>query len=227
MKVTVYKDVPKAYACNDTFISIDSCLTLKGNVTQSFGFIKKYFWDFEGDGIWDDSSTTTSEVIHSYTTLGDKVVIFGAMDDDGNLSKDTLQVLVGTFLEGAISGNETLTKNQNPFILTGAVTVPSGSQLTIEPGAILLYSKSTILHIDGGAVIANGTPSDSISFSSLFKDDNITFLFFEKADLSKSQLSYLKFVGHDIWIDNIFIYCEKAPNQPRPARRPMGHDETQ
>lgn len=227
VNVIICKDVPIAEAGSDTVVSLDSALVLKGNAVQNFGSIKKYFWDFNGVGIWDDSSSSTAKAKHSYNTPGKKVVIFGVMDDDNNISTDTLHVLVGTLLQGVISGNSILSKQQSPFILTGIITVPAGTQLTIEPGTDVFYTQSTAIHISGGALIANGTSKDSIYFKPFSNDTGITFLYFEKSDLSKSQLSYLNFIGSNSSLDNILAYCEEDPSQPVVAIRIGNESEFQ
>jgi outer membrane protein assembly factor BamB/PKD repeat protein len=82
--VTVLQDVPVPSAGKDTIVAINSSVPFKGSATQLFGSIVMYKWDYDGDGIYDDSSTITGAATHTYT----HEAVFNAKllvrDDDGN-----------------------------------------------------------------------------------------------------------------------------------------------
>jgi len=69
---------------------------------------------------------------------------------------------------GNITANTTWTRN-NVYLLNGFVYVPSGVTLTIEPGTIIkgdLGNKGTLIIQRGGKLIADGTATQPIVFTS-------------------------------------------------------------
>lgn len=76
----------------------------------------------------------------------------------------TAQVVVS----GDITTNTTWTKN-NTYLLTGFVYVTSGAKLTIEPGTVIKgdkASKGSLIVTRGAQIIADGTPTEPIVFTS-------------------------------------------------------------
>ncbi len=57
------------------------------------GRIVKYEWDFNGDGVF-DQTTTEPVVTHTYSTSGSKSVTVRATDDEGATSRSTLTITV-------------------------------------------------------------------------------------------------------------------------------------
>jgi len=77
---------------------------------------------------------------------------------------------VGSALDAhqpTIGGNlpKILKARADPYIVTADLYVPSGKTVVIEPGAILLFSNFTGLHVEGN-LVANGTPDRPIVFTS-------------------------------------------------------------
>ncbi len=73
-------------------------------------------------------------------------------------------------LQGDITTNTTLTAN-NTYLLKGFVRVQSGATLIIEPGTVIYgenSSQGTLIVKPGGKVIADGTVSSPIVFTSEF-----------------------------------------------------------
>jgi hypothetical protein len=73
-----------------------------------------------------------------------------------------------TIAAGNITTNTTWTKN-HVYLLTGYVFVNSGVTLTIEPGTVIRgdkASKATLIISQGGKLVANGTVSEPIVFTS-------------------------------------------------------------
>lgn len=62
---------------------------------------------------------------------------------------------------GTVSGNWTLANS--PYTVYGAVFVPSGSSLTIEPGTIVRFAEHARMRVEG-SLKADGTVTDSIRF---------------------------------------------------------------
>jgi len=65
---------------------------------------------------------------------------------------------------GSVSG--TWTKANSPYLIEDTITVENGTKLTIEPGAEIIFQGAYSFSIQG-TLIALGTTSDSISFSSV------------------------------------------------------------
>ncbi|XP_031557730.1 protein bark beetle-like, partial [Actinia tenebrosa] len=73
--------------------------------------------------------------------------------------------LLSNVLAGDLVGNITLKPSQGPFVIDKDLLVPEGSQLTLKPGAQLLFRPETGIQING-SLIAEGSPENKVSFSS-------------------------------------------------------------
>ncbi|MDA3820390.1 MAG: hypothetical protein PF590_08035, partial [Candidatus Delongbacteria bacterium] len=70
-----------------------------------------------------------------------------------------------TDVSGLVSSNTVWTFANSPYIVTGNILVNNGVALTIEPGVIVKFNSGLSMQIDG-TLIAQGTSSDSITFTS-------------------------------------------------------------
>lgn len=68
-------------------IFIGSAIDLENGVVS-------YQWDYEGDGIWDDSLPSAIGFAHVYSDTGRYVAVFQVTDDMGMQGRDTLDVVV-------------------------------------------------------------------------------------------------------------------------------------
>ncbi|MCI5227403.1 MAG: PKD domain-containing protein [Candidatus Electrothrix sp. AX2] len=59
-----------------------------------YGFIKKYEWDFNNDGVFDFTSAGSGVVEHEYTETGTHTALFRVTDDEGNTDTATVYITV-------------------------------------------------------------------------------------------------------------------------------------
>lgn len=79
-----------------------------------------------------------------------------------------MQLVAQITVSGDITSDVTWTKN-NTYLLSGFVYVTNGAKLTIEPGTVIKgekASKGSLIITRGAQIIANGTPSEPIVFTS-------------------------------------------------------------
>ena len=126
------------------------------------------FAAFSGDGVLQ-------------VTRGDKLTVIydDPADDFGNpVTVEDVAFYNVTLKSGPLSDSETWGVDNSPYLVTGDVTVGSGMTLTVSPGVEVFFqevsddqssgsdaNRSEII-IDDGSLIAVGTASDSIWFTS-------------------------------------------------------------
>ena len=71
-----------------------------------------------------------------------------------------------TNVSGGIFSNTTWSLSGSPYIITDTVVVFPGDTLTIEPGVVVKFNNNQRLEIRQACIIANGTATDSITFTS-------------------------------------------------------------
>lgn len=76
------------------------------------------------------------------------------------------KVYCQTYVSGGIYATTTWTKAKSPYILTDTVVLFPGYTLTIQPGVTVKFKKKVVLEIRQSKLIALGTPTDSIVFTS-------------------------------------------------------------
>lgn len=185
MSVTVVQDAPVVDAGSDTTVAVGLPLTLTGKATQQYGSFAMYYWDWQANGIWDDSSAGSRATTFTVPTGGTRSVIFAAKDDDGNLSLDTLLLHAVSYVGGILSANANYIKSLSPFVLTGDLEVPAGVNLVISAG-VKISGPYKIL-VKGGSLTAVGIAADSVIIGSQVK--------FEGCDLSASQIGFARMSG--------------------------------
>ena len=82
------------------------------------------------------------------------------------LSSSFFTSLYATNVSGGIYSNTTWTLNNSPYIVTDTIVVFPGVTLTIEPGVVVKFDSLIYIEIRQATLIANGTITDSIKFTS-------------------------------------------------------------
>ncbi len=70
-----------------------------------------------------------------------------------------------------ITKNVTWTSSESPYIVSGMIVLDKGAVLTIEPGVVVKFNQNAGITVNG-SLVASGTPSSPIYFTS-FADDKI------------------------------------------------------
>ena len=84
---------------------INKNVEFKGSGTDPDGSIVKYEWDFDGNGVYDWSSSTSASTTHAYTTPGTYFPVLRVTDNDGATDTDYLRVNVWDPDAYEVSGN--------------------------------------------------------------------------------------------------------------------------
>jgi hypothetical protein len=87
-------DPPFVYVGGNYSITAGNPVTFRGNAYDKDGYIALYEWDFDGDGIYDYSSTVSPTVQHVYHTNGTYIARLRATDDRGATAISSAFVVV-------------------------------------------------------------------------------------------------------------------------------------
>jgi len=86
-------------------------VTLYGSGTDSDGSIVLYEWDFDGNGIYDWTSSSTGNTTYTYNTVGTYQAVFRVTDDNGLTDTATAAT---TVVRTGPPGSPTATASANP-----------------------------------------------------------------------------------------------------------------
>lgn len=150
----------------------------------------KFTWSQSQSGTWSPlplpkGKTTFKDSTKNQATVGSVLITFPNQQTlwlkVEDVNDPTFSAIVGPltvvisnpsrideYIQGTITSNKTLTANKI-WGLKGVVFVASGATLTIEPGTIIMggVGETSALCINrGGKIIADGTPSKPIVFTS-------------------------------------------------------------
>lgn len=110
--ITVENNLPVATA--DVIPSngeVPLTVQMFGSGTDSDGSIVLYEWDFDGDGVYDWSSSTTGNTSYTYNTPGTYQAVFRVTDNEGATGT---AVAVTTAVRAGPPGSPTATASANP-----------------------------------------------------------------------------------------------------------------
>ena len=110
---------------------------MSGSGTDSDGNIVLYEWDFDGDGTFDWSSTTTGNTSHTYTEVGTYNAVFRVTDNEGaTATAVAMTSVVSVGPEGSPTAQGSATPDNGPAPLTvqfnGTGTDPDGTIVRYE-----------------------------------------------------------------------------------------------
>ncbi len=92
---------PSADAGSDQEVDSGATVTFHGIGSDVDSEVALYQWDFDGDGTYDYSNTTSGEATWTYSADGEYVARLKVTDDEGSTSFDTVTITVGEVDEGS------------------------------------------------------------------------------------------------------------------------------
>ncbi len=92
---------PSADAGTDQEVESGATVTFHGIGTDVDSDVVLYEWDFDGDGTYDYSNTTSGEATWTYPADGEYVARLKVTDEEGSTSFDTVTIAVGEVDEGS------------------------------------------------------------------------------------------------------------------------------
>jgi parallel beta-helix repeat protein len=110
------------------------------------------------DGSYPNTLYTSSLIINSTKTLRARSYCAGM---DSSYISDGTYNIYGDLYSGNVSG--TWYKSLSPYYISGDITIPEDSTLTIEPGVQVIFTGHYLFNVEG-RVLAVGNQTDSISF---------------------------------------------------------------
>lgn len=129
-------------------------------------------WSPNSSPVWGKASFTHAKLNNSFFTSTNYIGAFGTTDwTAGWANWNPQQTSYGTpnvTVSGEITANTTWTAT-NVYLLSGFVYVRNGATLTIQPGTVIRgdkTTKGTLIIEKGGKIIADGTASQPIVFTS-------------------------------------------------------------
>jgi outer membrane protein assembly factor BamB len=145
--VHVLQDIPIANAGKDTTVSIKDTVRLHGSATQQFGTITEWAWDIGNTGTFKVTSKSDTAIIAPLSENLNYLCILRVTDDDGNVAKDTMKVIVMQDVPIASAGSDQTILTTDTICLHGSATQQFGIIAKWEwdvggTGAFISTSKS-------------------------------------------------------------------------------------
>lgn len=89
-------EAPSVTASFDILDNKTGEVSFTGTASDPDGNITNYQWDFDGDGVWDFTSTSTASTTNTYTKPGFYTAILRVTDDNGTSAVTVLSVAIKT-----------------------------------------------------------------------------------------------------------------------------------
>ncbi|HLP41459.1 MAG TPA: Ig-like domain-containing protein, partial [Fibrobacteria bacterium] len=101
--IVVLDDIPRLVVTAAPGAPVNVPLVFRAQAVQRVGYLTQYAWDFQGDGVWDDSlpgpwfgdSVRLPEIQGTYGAEGGIMASFRVKDSEGNVSYAEVPVEVG------------------------------------------------------------------------------------------------------------------------------------
>ncbi len=114
-----------------TEINEDDSVEFDGSATDLDGTITKYEWDFDGDGIFDWSSTSKAKTTKQYQKSGKYYAKLRVWDDSGRYftDKSTPFIVVNNVVPTAIAGNDITAYEDENITFDASLSIDTESDL--------------------------------------------------------------------------------------------------
>jgi|GEM_PF-3289800 len=225
MKVVICKDVPAAYAGNDTAVYRDSLLALHGRATQKFGTVVTWEWNIAGNGFKKTSSGDTIIKIPAIAADTCRCILL-ITDDDGNCDMDTLNITllkrwerVGDKVSNAEAFNPSLSMvNGTPYVafcefvngwritvkkFNGAQWLPVGNSIPSDstPRFPSLYIGNDIPYV--AYVVNNAINTNAIEVKKFSGSQ------WEATGPAITSTGYISDMSMSVWNDTPYVACRE------------------
>ena len=153
--------------------------------------ILSWEWDFNNDGIIDSTEPTGTWVYDSIGNYSVSLKIRTELGEETIVRENFIKVISPDDVSGTVGGQ--WKKEYSPYLVTGNIDIPLGSELFIEDGVEVRFGTDLVLTVSG-SLRAQGEKGNEVLFTS---------------DSSWQGISILHNAGDIIFVNAIF---EKATN---------------
>ena len=125
--VMVTVDMPVPDAGQDTVVSINDIVKLHGSATDRLGYITSWAWDIGNTGTFIQMSRGEFATIAPASENLNYRCVLRVTDDDGNVAKDTVMIIVRQDVPVVNAGNDTAVNINDTITLHGSAAQGFGS----------------------------------------------------------------------------------------------------
>jgi type 1 glutamine amidotransferase/PKD repeat protein len=187
VEVSVVQDIPVVYA-GPKVVKPPGAVSLTGSASQRFGTIVMYKWDFDGDGIYDDSSATTAYLTHTYSDENAYLARLYVRDDDGNEAFGTREVVISS-TQRIVNNPPAISGFTRQFTLSIKDTINLNVTASDEDGKVLEYGWDMNLDGKADSLAKPDAPTVNIRLSKSFPDTGSFKLVLKVKDDSGATVS--------------------------------------